>query len=170
MGLFDWLTGTKKPDRDVPVRSVDELRTALLACNRETAPYVVRASTGEQADLVAEWRIVDASWYEIFAKAGLRKTAKVLMRFDTTANEVRAADEEYTVQWRAGTPELSVAAEGFRGQQKSMEFGKAWAFTEHGTYGEVYNYHFNTDELKNPLQDATTSSGWKWRGIAFGDL
>lgn len=170
MGLFDWLTGTKKPEDDVPVRSADEVRAALLAVNRPTAPFTVRDSDDEQADLVAEWRIVDATWYEIFAKAGLTKVAQVLMRLDPAEHEVRATDKEWTVQWRAGTPELSLEAEGFRGQQKSMEFGKAYAFTEHGEYGEVYNYHFDTDELKDPLQDAVTAAGWTWRGVAFGKL
>lgn len=170
MGLFDKLTGTKKPDEGVPVQSVDDLRAGLLALNRDTAPYVVRAATDEKADMVAEWRIVDASWYEIFAKAGLSKVAKVLLRLDPDKTEVRSADEEYTLEWHAGVPQLSVAAKGFRGQQTSVQFGRSWAFTEQGTYGEVYNYHFDTKELKNPLQDVTTSSGWTWRGVAFGKL
>lgn len=170
MGLFDRLTGTKKPDANASVHSVDDLRTALLALNRDTAPYVVRPGAGENADLVAEWRIVDAVWYEIFAKAGLTKVAKVLMKFDTDKTEVRSADEEYTVEWQAGVPTLSVAAKAFRGQQQSVQFGRSWAFTEQGQYGEVYNYHFDTNELKKPLQDVTTSSGWTWRGVAFGKL
>lgn len=170
MGLFDSLTGTKKPDANVSVRSVDDLRTELLGLNRDTAPYVVRAAGDEKADLVAEWCIVDATWYAIFAKAGLSKVAKILMRFDTDKTEVRSADEEYTVEWNAGVPTLSVAAQKFRGQQTSVQFGRSWAFTEQGQYGEVYNYHFDTKELKKPLQDATTSSGWTWRGVAFGKL
>ena len=34
---------------------------------------------------MAEWRIVDAGWYEIFAKANLEKAFKVLMRLDEAA-------------------------------------------------------------------------------------
>lgn len=36
--------------------------------------------------------------------------------------------------------------------------------------GRVYNYRFSTGELKQPIQDAVTSSGWTYRGIAFGKL
>ncbi|MGO7216353.1 hypothetical protein ACCS75_35660, partial [Rhizobium ruizarguesonis] len=43
------------------------------------APFVVPDGNPEGDDLVAEWNIVDARWYELFAKAGLQKLFKVLM-------------------------------------------------------------------------------------------
>jgi hypothetical protein len=58
----------------------------LLAVSRPTAPFVVRDGAPERVNLVAEWRIVDASWHEIFAKAGLKKVFKVLMRIDPQKN------------------------------------------------------------------------------------
>jgi hypothetical protein len=107
MGMFDWLTGTKRPGAGVAPKPATEVRSALLAVNRPTAPFVVRDGTPEQVDLVAEWRIVDASWYEIFAKAGLKKVFKVLMRLDPQHHEVRAVDQEWSVEWRAGVPNLA---------------------------------------------------------------
>jgi hypothetical protein len=170
MGLFDWLSGTKKPAAGVAPRSAADVRAALLAVNRPTAPFIVRDGRPEQVDLVAEWRIVDAKWYEIFAKAGLTNVFKILMRLDPEKNEVRAVDQEWSVEWRAGTPRLSLAAEAFRGQKKEISFGTAYSFTENGELGQIYNYRFSTGELKPPLQDAVTSAGWTWRGVAFGKL
>ena len=170
MGLFDWLTGTKAAPAGVERQPVSELRTRLLAVNRDTAPFIIRDGAPEGVDLVAEWRIVDASWYEIFAKAGLEKAFKVLMKFDEAAGEVRAVDQEWEVSWRAGIPELSLAASGFRGQKKEISFGTAYAFCEDLSYGEVYNYRFNTKELKTPLIEAAQQAGWGWRGVAFGKL
>ena len=171
MGLLDKLRGTKKPAEGVAPKSLDEVRGALLGINRESAPFVIRApETDEKADLVAEWKIVDAQWYEIFAKAGLQKVFKVLMRLDPDKNEVRAVDQEWSVEWRAGTPQLTLAAEKFRGQKTSVEFGQAFAFTENLDYGQVYKYKFATGELKGPLSEAVTSSGWTWRAVAFGKL
>ena len=46
----------------------------------------------------------------------------------------------------------------------------AYAFTEDGGYGQVYRYKFATAEIKTPLQQAVTDSGWTWRGVAFGKL
>jgi len=170
MGLFDWLTGTKRPQAGVAPKSAAEVRAALLAVNRPTAPFTVRDGAPEQVDLVAEWRIVDAKWYEIFAKAGLTKVFKVLMRLDPAKHEVRAVDQEWSVEWRAGVPNLTLAAEAFRGQKAEIEFGTAYAFTEKGEFGQVYNYKFSTRELKPPLQDAVTAAGWTWRGVAFAKL
>jgi hypothetical protein len=170
MGLFDWLTGTKRPQAGVAPKSAAEVRAALLAVNRPTAPFTVRDGAPERVDLVAEWRIVDAKWYEIFAKAGLTKVFKVLMRLDPAKHEVRAVDQEWSVEWRAGVPNLALAAEAFRGQKAEIEFGTAYAFTEQGEFGQVYNYKFSTRELKPPLQDAVTASGWTWRGVAFAKL
>jgi hypothetical protein len=170
MGMFDWLTGTKRPAAGVVPKPAADVRSALLAVGRPTAPFVVRDGAPEQVDLVAEWRIVDASWYEIFAKAGLQKVFKILMRLDPQKQEVRAVDQAWEVEWRAGVPSLKLAAEAFRGQKAEISFGTAYAFTEQLKYGEVYRYKFATREIKTPLQEAVTAAGWTWRGVAFGRL
>ena len=170
MGMFDWLTSTKKPAPGTPVKPPADMRTAILAVNRATAPFVIRDGKPENCDLVAEWKIVDAKWYEIFAKAGLKKVFKILMRLDPEKSEVRVVDQEWTVEWRAGAPVLSLAASAFSGQKQEIEFGKAYGFTEKGTLGEIYDYKFETSEIKKPLQDAVTGAGWAYRGVAFAKL
>jgi hypothetical protein len=170
MWLFDLFTGTKKPASGVAPKRAEEVHAALLAVNRPTAPFVVRDGAAEKVDLVAEWQIVNATWYEVFAKAGLAKTFKVLMRIDLAKKEVRAVDQEWSVEWSAGIPSLTLAAEAFRGQKTETSIGLGYAFTEKGTYGEVYRYRFTTGEIKKPLQDAVTGAGWTWRGVAFGQL
>ncbi len=170
MGLFDWLTGSKAAPAGVARLPASELRTRLLAVNRDTAPFVVRDGAPEGVDLVAEWRIVDAKWYEIFAKAGLKRAFKVLMKFDEAKGEVRAVDQEWEVEWRAGVPSLSLSASAFRGQKMEMSFGTAYAFKEDLSYGQVYNYRFDTRELKTPLIEAALAAGWGWKGVAFGKL
>src|SRR6202034_801695 len=106
-----------KADPSRRVRPVAQLKTALLELDRTTAPYTVRAGGPGEADLVAEWRIVDAKWYEIFAKAGLEKSFKILMRLDEATHEVRAVDQAWSVAWRAGIPTMKLEVSGFRGQQ-----------------------------------------------------
>ena len=170
MGLFDWLTGSKAAPAGVARQSAQELRTRLLAVNRDTAPFLIRDGVPEGVDLVAEWKIVDASWYEIFARAGLERSFKVLMKLDEAKSEVRAVDQEWEVAWRAGVPSLSLAASAFRGQKTEISFGTAYAFREDASYGRVYDYRFNTKELKTPLIEAAQGAGWGWKGVAFGKL
>lgn len=171
MGLFDWITGSKSAPAGVTRQPPATLRQAMLAVNRDTAPFVIRDGGPEGCDLVAEWRIVDARWYEIFAKASLTKVFKVLMKFDEANGEVRAVDQEWSVEWRAGVPNLSLSAEAFRGQKKEFSFGTAYAFKEDlSGWGKVYEYKFETSEIKNPLIEAAQQNGWGWKGVAFGKL
>jgi hypothetical protein len=167
MGLFGF---GKKPDKNTPALSVDEVRQRLLTLNRDTAPYQIIDGASQNVDLIAEWKIVDAKWYELFAKANITKIFRIYMKFDAAKHEVRGKDEEFTVEWRAGMPSLSIAASKFQGQMTSVEFGAAYAFTEELKPGVVYNYRFNTNEIKNPIQEAVAACGWGYKGVAFGKL
>jgi hypothetical protein len=170
MGVFSWLTGSRAAPAGVKRESVAALRKRLLALNRDTAPFVVRDGKREGVDLVAEWRIVDADWYEIFAKAGIQRVFKVLMKFDEARGVVRSSDQEWSVEWRAGVPDLTLAGSGFKGQSWEMSFESVHAFREDGSWGEIYSYRFNTNEIKGPLQKAAAEAGWGWKGVSFGKL
>jgi hypothetical protein len=161
---------SKKPSASIPALPAQEFKSRLLALNRATAPYQIVDGQSENVDLIAEWKIVDVQWYEIFAKASLTKVFRIYMKFDPQKNELRAQDHEYTVSWRAGVPSLSLAVSSFKGQMTSVEFGAAYAFTETLAPGQVYKYRFNTNELKKPIQEAATACGWTYKGISFGKL
>ena len=167
MGLFGF---GKKPDKNVAVLSVDEVRGRILTLNRESAPYQIVDGAAQKVDLIAEWKIVDAKWVEIFAKASLTKVFRVYMKFDESKHEVRGKDEEFTVSWKAGVPSLAIAASKFQGQMTSVEFGASYAFTEELKPGVVYNYRFSTNEIKKPIQEAVAACGWGYKGVAFGKL
>jgi hypothetical protein len=170
MSLFDVLTSTKRPPAGTPVLPADEVRKRMLSVNRPTTPYRVIDGSSEGVDLIAEWKIVDASWNAIFARAGLSKTFSIFMKLHPEAHELRAADREYTVSWAAGFPTIRLATSAFRGQSQTVEFGKAYAFTETLAPGLVYNYRFDTNEIKKPIQEAVNSCGWTYKGVAFGKL
>ena len=165
MGLFG-----KKSVSNSPVLPAQELLTRLIALNRPTAPYHIIDGKAENVDLIAEWKIVDAQWYEIFAKANLTKVFRIYMKFDNEKHELRAQDHEYSVAWRAGVHSLSLAVSSFKGQMTSVEFGSAYGFTETLAPGQIYKYKFNTNELKKTIQDTASACGWTYKGVAFGKL
>ena len=170
MSLLDVLTSTKRPPAGSPVLSADEVRKRLLSVSRPTAPWRVIDGASEGVDLIGEWKIVDASWNASFARAGLTKTFNIFMRLHPEAHEVRAVDREYTISWAAGLPTVRLAVSAFRGQSQTIEFGKAYAFTETLAPGQVYNYRFDTNEIKKPIQESVNSCGWTYKGVAFGKL
>ncbi len=170
MGFLDKLTSTKRPQPSTTVAPASQVRAALLSLNRPSAPYRIVDGTSEGVDLIAEWKIVDAQWYEVFAKAGLSKVFRIYMKLDETNHAVRTSDREYSVSWSAGVPSLSLSATAFKGQKHSIEFGTAYAFMEELRPGQVYKYRFDTREIKGPLQETVTRCGWTYQGVAFGKL
>lgn len=168
MGMFDWLTGTRQAAAGVEPRSAREVREALLAINRPTAPFVIRDGAPEGVDLVAEWRIVDATWRDIFGKAGMRQAFRVYMRLDESKQEVRAKDELRSVEWSNGIPSLGKSVQ--RGQIYDKSAGKGFAFTEEGNYGKVYEYRFSSSELKTPLKETVAGCGWRYHALSFAKV
>jgi len=165
MGLFG-----RKPAVTTPALSVDELHSRLMTLNRPNAPFQIMDGKAEGVDLIAGWKIVDAQWYEVLAKAYLTKVFRICMKFDPPKHELRAQDHEYSVAWRAGVPSLSLAISSFKGQTTSVQFGSSYAFTETLSPGQVYKYRFNTNEIKKPIQEAAAACGWNYKGMAFGKL
>ena len=170
MGFLDFLTSTKRPATGTAVLPADEVRKRLLAINRPTAPYQVVDGASDYVDVIAEWKIIDATWHEVFGKAGLSNAFRILIKLHPEGHEAWAADREYTVAWSAGLPTVTLAASAFHGQSQEIELGKAYGFTEILAPGQVYNYRFETSEMRNPLQEAVNSCGWTYKGIAFGKL
>ena len=112
MGFFGF---GKKADSSKPALTVEEVRQRLLSLNRDTAPYQIIDGASQNVDLIAEWKIVDAKWYGIFAKSNLTKVFRIYLKFDVIKNEVRGKDEEFTVSWRAGVPSLALSVNKFQG-------------------------------------------------------
>jgi hypothetical protein len=167
MGILDKLRGIERPESGVVPVHRAALEARLLGMAHEQIPFTVRR--GSESDLEAEWKIVDATWYEIFAKAGLKKSHRIYLRLDETKREVRALEESWEVSWEAGVPRLSLSAEKFQGRTLgSKSFGAAYAFTGVNPlrFGEAYNYRFDVSEMKNPLIETVLDAGWTWVPVA----
>jgi hypothetical protein len=163
MGLMDRMKGIKRPDEGTPVLPRAEVESRLLGIAGDQVPFTVRPGT--ESDLEAQWRIVDAQWYEIFAKAGLEKSHRILLTFDESEHEVRALEEAWEVSWRAGVPSLQLSAEKFQGRTLgSKSFGKGYAFTgvDPLDWGQVYDYRFDVSEMKDPIIEVLNSAGWSY--------
>ena len=169
MGLFDKLKGIKEPKEGVAPVPPEELTSRLLALNNDQVPFAVSSGAGgKEGDVIAQWKIVDAQWYEIFAKASLEKSHKIYLTLDRASNEVRVLEESWEVEWRAGVPSLSFSAEAFRGRTmgtKSFGTAYAWKGVNPLDYGQVYEYRFDVGEMKDPIAEVVTAAGWTYRPV-----
>lgn len=162
-GITRLMTARPQPGV-IPVSGL-ELRDRLLALNSPDRPFTVR--DGEESDLVAEWKIVDSSWWGVFSKAGLKKTYRLLLALDADKREVRAFEEEGAVEWQGGAPAVSYSIQKFRGVNLfRYERGVGYGLKE-GTLepGKVYDYRFDVREIKGPVIDAVTAAGWRFAPV-----
>jgi hypothetical protein len=163
VGLMDSLKGIARAKEGVVPLPKAAVKEKLLGLNQDELPFMM--SEGGEVDLVAEWKIVDAAWYEIFAKAKLEKTHKIWLALNEAARTVKVLEESYTVNWRAGVPNISFSAEKFQGRSignKSFGVGYAFQGADPLKYGQVYNYRFDVSEMKNPIIEIVTAAGWDY--------
>ncbi len=113
---------------------------------------------------MADWKIVDARWYEIFAKASLTKVFKILMKLDEAKGEVRAVDQDWTVSGAPASPPSSLSAEGLPRPESRNEFRhRHRQLPARTSPGVIYDYRFTTAEIKTPLQSTVLANGWRWQ-------
>jgi len=163
-GLFQYLGGKKASPSAI---SREDLTKRLLSLNDSSKPY--RIVQGEDTDLVAEWNIVDATWYGIFSKNRLSETYKARLLLDEDRHSVRCYEELGTVNWSAGTrgltPMVHYRRSFFHGRiLYKKEGGKGYGIREltPPEAGKVYDYKFDTNDIRSPIIAAVKQSGWEW--------
>jgi hypothetical protein len=164
LGYFEYLGGKKKSNI-LPIGK-GALKKKLLALNSPDLPYVIKPDP--ETDLFVEWKIVDATWYAVFAKERLAKTYRAYLLLDESRKAARYCKETGTIQWMVGTggslnPVATFQKAFFRGRilfQKSWEV--QYGIKENGTLGKVYEYKFDVNRVRDPIVKTIEESGWEF--------
>jgi hypothetical protein len=136
------------------------LRASIKSINRLDAPVMVK-ERGKK--LVLTWKYVDAQWWELLAKSGLRQVYELHVKLDAPKKEATLIDVMKSVSWRAGPTQVRVRGGFFRGVNFSFEIGKQWGIKENFQFGQIYDYKFIPQEIKNPVMNTILRSGWSVR-------
>jgi len=165
MGFFQYLGGKRRPG--IPPLNKRELIDKILALNDPSKPY--RIVKGVDSDLVAEWKIVDAEWYGVFNKSGLKEAYRATLLVDEDRNSVRCFEELGTIAWTAGLkgpiPTVNYARSFFRGRiLYKKEYAKGYALKQLAPPepGNVYDYKFDVNEIRGPIVLTVEDSEWEW--------
>jgi hypothetical protein len=108
----------------------------------EGTPYTV-TETEDGFDVALD--IVDAQWFGLFNKAGLKwlYIHHVNLKGDGVYS---ITDESRRLEWVAGTPRISASAEVTKGRIVEFSKQKVWAFDENGDFGVQADYRFSSEE------------------------
>ncbi len=169
VGIFiargaSWAAQIAPRPRITPV-TAKALRARILALNDLDLPFHVREESG---GLVAEWRIADDRWIGPMEAGGLRDVHRIHMQLDPVREQVRSVDERQTVSWSSGIAHARVSFSSFRGisffdYERGTQLG---VFFRDGRWStRAYDYRFALSEMKTPLVEAITGSGWRFTPV-----
>ena len=164
--MASW-AGTIKPEAATEPVDLTEMRARLLSVNELDIPF--RIVPGKNGKLVAEWRIADARWAGPMQAGGLKMVHKITLVLDETRKRVYARDREWKCSFRAGIGRLSIFGSFFIGiayfsYERAAEYGLLFRNGKL-VFGSAYNYRFQLIEMKKPLVDVITDSGWTFRPV-----
>lgn len=159
-----WAAEIAPRPRITPV-TAKTLRARILALNDLDLPFHVREESG---GLVAEWRIADERWVGLMEAGGLHDVHRIHMQLDPVRERVRSLDVRRTVTWSSGIAHARAAFSYFRGIS-FFDYGRGvqlGVFFRDGRWTtRAYDYRFVLSEMKTPLVEAITGSGWRFTPV-----
>lgn len=156
------------PARGASRVAADALRQRILEINDLNVPFRIQASpTGR---LLAEWQVTDARWSRLFQSGSLRQVRHLQLELDPGARKVRVIETARTLQSARGPFSFALGFAWSRGVGFSgLEAGRQIGLTHDPERGwilrEDYSYRFDAYEMKAPLIEAITASGWTWQPV-----
>jgi hypothetical protein len=133
---------------------VTEFRQAVER-NAEGTPYDVTA-TADGFDVGIA--LADARWYQLYAKAGLKKTFVHHVRMQGE-RDFTITDDSYEMSWEAGHPRLGARLERFVGRKYELSMNKTIALSERGRVEPVVDYRFSSEEGRGLIKAAARELG-----------
>ena len=163
-----------KPKSKVSV-PVEDLRNSLLLLNDDKLPFAVVQDSRDPNMISASWEIADERWIELFAVRGLTVQYELKTKLVGKKGFVKAQDNfrkfEYVdrtglkgIKFRSGV--LFFKGISLFRYERDLHYGVIFkAGKIKIDYG--YNCAFSLAEVKNPIIDIVTGSGWEFRPVVF---
>lgn len=160
-----------KPGRGDARADTAELEKRLMALNTSDKPY--RLIRGSKSDLELDWKVVDASWYELFAKIKLTMQYGARMLFDEETGAVRWYESLRTssifLGFEGWKPKFNLAFYWRGGYLNVIWHGLAYGIPPGfpPRIGKVHEFHLDTIDVKNDIRPVIQSAGWDFRPVTL---
>lgn len=148
------------------------LRDRLFALNQQNVPVQVIALPNDEDMVEITWRYADALWFDLMRAHKMRRTHKLVLALDEHSHTARVLEYWSAFDASAGPGDARLNWMAARGIQ-FFEFEHRRVFglqlDDSGKpTGELSKaYTFNLQELKQPIIEAVTASGWTWQPMVW---
>lgn len=139
----------------------EELMTDLVELAGENNPHALRINATTENSIELALNIVDAKWYEIFNKQGVKETYSFLITLKEQSHSVTIQDRTFKLSWIAGVPKIGSRIETFRGQIYKRSAGVRFGIKEDISLGKIYQYNFSSEEVRKLIVQVIQNAGWK---------
>lgn len=170
--LASWAT-TKRRVAGIAPAALSDLQNRLLAINSLDLPFAIQPGA-KPNELVAVWKVADTKWAGLMFAGGLKFIYKLTMRFNEQKQIVRARETQIKASWDASGP-VPIIKTGlhfsfFQGINlltfQSAQLGGLLFKDGQLRLDRAYKYTFNPNEVKNPIAQIITQSGWDFVPVA----
>ena len=129
----------------------------------QDSPYVI---TPTQNGFEMTINIVDAKWYTLLYKNGIKKTFTIDAKLKEEKHAAATTDTLYALDWQAGAesgslvPHIGGKLNVQKGEVWSFQAGKQYGVSENGQVGETASWKFSSVEAKEWLDGQLRANGW----------
>ena len=132
----------------------------------------VNAGPEENNIIDVTWRYGDARWFDLMRAHKMRRTHKLVLGLDEESHTARVREYWSAFDASAGPNDLRLSWTAARGMQFfEIEHRRVFGVQlDPGgkPTGELSKaYTFNLQELKQPVIEAVTGSGWTWQPVMW---
>lgn len=146
------------------------MREHLLSINSLDVPFGIETGRNDR-EIVATWRYADAKWIDHARAHGMRRIHRIVLELDEATRKARATDFATSYDWSAGRGGAGLNWKFMTGivffqYEHQRVFGLQLDHQGRFKPALSYSYTFNLQEMKAPLINAVTKSGWTWQPVA----
>ncbi len=159
-------------------QTLSQTLAAVETLNKPDQPFSYRT---EGNQIIGEWKYLDAKWAAPLAAGNIDKEYRVTVTFDEAAHTFSLQD--HSSQSKSGLSfdpsdggiSFGKSFDSFQGHKIGKEAGFGIGHANQpqnrtSVGGPTYQYKFDTAEIKEPLVNFLTQTGWKRKKGLFGKL
>ncbi len=140
--------------------------------NQQKIPVQVVASPDSDNTLEITWRYADAQWFDLMRAHKMQRTHKLVLALDEQSYKARVREYWSAFDASAGPNDMRLSWTAATGMQFFQFEHRRVVGVQLDASGKATGElskasMFNLQELKQPIIDAVTISGWTWQPVMW---
>lgn len=149
--------------------SMESLRQRILVMSdRPEFPFAIKPGKRDD-ELIMDWKYADAAWLDLMRMHRISYLTRLVVRFDETDHTARVREYQSQFDASGGPAGLSLAFKAVWGIY-FYDFKYETVFglqieDGHPVAKLHYTYHYDINEMREPLQRLVVENGWTYKGV-----